>query len=494
MTADGHYLGIDFGTSTIYVTRWNPRRREVRPVENLSRDLGAGPFIDSVIYYESPTHRVLGRQAFRRGLLDPLNAVEGVKRHIGDENWSIPIACLGEALSAESVAADMFGVLKERVEAVHGGEPIAGAVISVPFAFQSRERSSLRRAAERAGLPVLKLIEEPVAAAVCFGHLGKLSARGETERMLVFDLGGGTLDVTVFALSAENGGVRRLEVLNTDGHKHLGGKDVDAMLARRFQRLLGYDIAELGDARTRRKELFQLHNAAREFKENLARYGEQNAFCAELAGGRVLDMDIDRAQFDRWLHGHGFIGRIREVLENALSEVDLAPADVARVVLVGGASNIPPVQQALVRFFDRPLEAVIDPVEMVGHGAGLYCGTLLAGDHAFEVVTRLSHAIGIKCNRELVPMLPRNAACEQFSPVRFFEVTPHGDRPAHIAVYQGNSTDIDACTPIGTITVDRHAGRGTGVGIQLGTDADGIVHYRLYDRPAGAPFAEGPLH
>ncbi len=189
------------------------------------------------------TNQVIGKLAFEKRILDPFNVVEGIKRKLEYDNWKQRIASIGQELSSEEIATDIFKVIKNRVEAIHGGTPVEGVVISVPFAFQSKERQRIKNAAENAGLNVMKLIEEPVAAAICFGLFHEVVKNNKKEKVLIFDLGGGTFDVTIFELVKQSDDTIRVEVLNTDGHKNLGGKDIDDMLVKKFEESInGYEL------------------------------------------------------------------------------------------------------------------------------------------------------------------------------------------------------------------------------------------------------------
>ena len=189
------------------------------------------------------TNQVIGKLAFEKGILDPFNVVEGIKRKLEYDNWKQRIASIGQELSSEEIATDIFKVIKNRVEGIHGGTPVEGVVISVPFAFQSKERQRIKNAAENAGLNVMKLIEEPVAAAICFGLFHEVVKNNKKEKVLIFDLGGGTFDVTIFELVKQSDDTIRVEVLNTDGHKNLGGKDIDDMLVKKFEESInGYEL------------------------------------------------------------------------------------------------------------------------------------------------------------------------------------------------------------------------------------------------------------
>ncbi|RLB84885.1 MAG: hypothetical protein DRH26_18765 [Deltaproteobacteria bacterium] len=492
MGNDGLFLGIDFGTSTNYVTRWDAQKKVAVPVVGITRQHGGQNFIDNIIYYESVTNQVIGKLAFEKGILDPFNVVEGIKRKLEYDNWKQRIASIGQELSSEEIATDIFKVIKNRVEGIHGGTPVEGVVISVPFAFQSKERQRIKNAAENAGLNVMKLIEEPVAAAICFGLFHEVVENNRKEKVLIFDLGGGTFDVTIFELVRQFDDTIRVEVLNTDGHKNLGGKDIDDMLVKKFEESIdGYELALISDERQRRKDQLNLIEEAKRVKENLALAEDEDAFCADLDQRRVLEMEITLEEFNKWLIRHGFIGRVREVLESALDEIEFEPGDIDRIVLVGGSSNIPLIQQEIEKIFGKKAESIRNPGELVGEGAGIYCGSLLDKSLNYEIVTKISHAIGVKTTGKFAPLIQRNSKYEAFSDIRYFSVTNRTDRRTKIEVYQGNSTDITECSFVGQIQIDGSKLPESQIGIQLGTDKNGIVNYKLYKINESDPFETG---
>ncbi|MFW5988531.1 MAG: type III pantothenate kinase, partial [bacterium] len=142
---------VDFGTATNYVTKWNPKKNEVEGIQ-ITRDFGGSDFFDNIIYYESITNEIIGEAALRKGMVETLNIVESVKRRLEEDNWKRYIPALNKEVNINDVTRDIFRVIRERVEEKHGGTPVAGAVISVPFAFQNKERQKIKQAAEAAGL------------------------------------------------------------------------------------------------------------------------------------------------------------------------------------------------------------------------------------------------------------------------------------------------------------------------------------------------------
>ena len=156
------YLGIDFGTSTNYVTRWNESDGSVKAVPNLDPTIYTGDEVfPNAIYYCQNGDKLVGKAAVRRASIDPRNGVIGVKRRLVEDNWEYTIPALSTKYSPVDVATDIFTYIKEKVSANNGGADIDGVVISVPYAYGNKERLKIRRSAERAGLNVLDLIEEP---------------------------------------------------------------------------------------------------------------------------------------------------------------------------------------------------------------------------------------------------------------------------------------------------------------------------------------------
>ena len=194
------YLGIDFGTSTNYVVRWNENKQCIEPQANLGQYKDS-KLVDNVIYYGK--ENIVGYNALQRIVTDPLNTVRYIKREMDKSNWSVYIPYLDKNLDTESVCRDIFLYLKDKIESNHN-EFIDGVVITVPFAFLHKERQRIKNAAKRAGIEVLALLEEPVAASIRYLDLKKDFLSNDPKTTMVFDLGGGTLDVTIFKIQKSN--------------------------------------------------------------------------------------------------------------------------------------------------------------------------------------------------------------------------------------------------------------------------------------------------
>ena len=248
------YLGIDFGTSTNYVTRWNEADGSIKAVPNLDPTIYTGDEVfPNVIYYCQNGEKLVGKAALKRAAIDPQNGVVGVKRKLVEDNWEYNIPALGTKYSPVDVATDIFSYIKDKVSTNNGGADIDGVVISVPYAYGNKERLKIRRSAERAGLNVLDLIEEPVAAAISYGLFQKTSTMGHSEKIMVFDFGGGTLDITVFLYEKSADGRVSIEVLNTEGIRDFGGQVIDDILLTKVANKAGINVSEIDDTDQRLK-------------------------------------------------------------------------------------------------------------------------------------------------------------------------------------------------------------------------------------------------
>ncbi len=473
------YLGIDFGTSTNYITRWDEKLEKAVPVENMTEH-GEKNIFKNIIYYESPTNVVIGKKALDKGTVEPFNFVHGIKRKLEDDEWKQPIKSINKSLNSKEIATDIFREIKAKIETNSGGKSIDGVVISVPFAFQNKERQKIKCAAEDAGLKVLGLIEEPVAAAVSFGLFDTVQ-EGKNEKVLIFDLGGGTFDVTIFEFRKNGLNDISIEVLNTDGHKNLGGKDIDKIIVDKFEQRLNYKLETIPDERQFKRDILKLTEQAEITKENLSEYEEDDIFVSNLYDNNILEFEepLTAEEFNEWIKRNGFLSKIREVLEKSLYDIDLEPEDISRIILVGGTSNIPIIKEEVEKFFGKKPEAIKNPGELVGEGAGIYCGCLINNSLKYKITTRMSYAVGLNVGNKFKALIEKNSKYEEFSDIK--EYTIKNNTKCNIKIYQGNSSDLDKCCYIGNISINANELSDGKIGIQLGTDKSGIVKYRLYD-------------
>ncbi|WP_462409377.1 Hsp70 family protein [Neobacillus sp. Marseille-QA0830] len=468
------YVGIDFGTSTLYVTKWDDEKQMAVPVPNLiPSEYGSSNYVDNVVYYEESGNLIMGKKAVKHILLDPWNGVSEIKRHLDDDGWFREIR--GQKKMATEIITDIFTYIKMRVETIYGGKEITGAVISVPYAFEPKERKKIETAARKAGIPVLALIEEPVAAALSSGLFDELKP-GSKETVLIFDLGGGTFDVTLFDAILGLDGNKSVIVKNTDGDRLLGGADIDQLIADKFLAMMNVGSELLHDPRFQ-NELFE---EARQTKIGLSDMQEYDIFKKFEIVEEPLEKVITRSQFEGWLMG-SFLHKIDNVLDRVLEDVSVKVSEVDQIILVGGTSNIPVIAKRVTDFFGKRPKMMDDPGELVGKGAAIYCGISVGSSDEINVIRRSSHGFGVRItNKTIKPILMRNELYGQYSPFYDFSI-PIDKQKGKVVIYQGNSPFVEHCSEAGYIVVNQRDYPSGVIRLQLKMSDSGLVYYRTFD-------------
>lgn len=481
------YLGIDFGTSTNYITRWNESDGSVKAVPNLDPTIYTGDEVfPNAIYYCQNGEKLVGKAAVRRAAIDPRNGVIGVKRKLVEDNWKYAIPALSSELTPVDVATDIFTYIKEKVSANNGGKDIDGVVISVPYAYGNKERLKIRRSAERAGLNVIDLIEEPVAAAISYGIFQKNSTMGHSEKIMVFDFGGGTLDITVFSYEKTPDGRVSIEVLNTEGIRDFGGQIIDDILLAKVVGKAGINVSEINDTEQRLKFQSDLNARIVQMKEESIYWDDdEEEDLDDNISGICIETTVNSEEIESWLRGERVLERIRDSVNDALwncGEKGLEPEDIDRVLLVGGSSNLHIVHKVLESIFGKKAEECegIEINKMVGHGAGVYCGMKAQEKNNIKIIQKLSYSIGVRVGANFDKLIEKNERYGSFSEPKSYALTENKDN-RDIEVYQGNSRDIKKCFYIGKIPVSQLVlGDDKKIEIALGTDESGMVAYRVY--------------
>ena len=426
----------------------------------------------------------VGDNAVSKGKLYPENAVFAIKRRLESPDFRQFIPSLGRSLGCEDIVADIFEWIKNEVEKKFGGQVIDGVVISVPFAFQNRERKRIERAAQKAGLHVLGLLEEPVAAALSFGIVDQ-AERGKQEKILVFDLGGGTFDVTIFEFQKQSNHQFTIRVITTDGAKNLGGIDIDNMLVDKVHAKLNaqYPAYRLDtrDPGLQEKETFKIRQLAIETKELLSNDEEADFFFeSSLSEEFCLDEIIEREELDDWMRS--FRTQVTDVLDSALLDADLEPKHIDRVIMVGGTSVIPSINKLVQNYFGKVPEHVRQLNLMVGEGAGVYCG-LKYVDKSLDckISVGVSQDIGIKWRGKFIEMIPRNTLYGTPSELKILSFPKNGQKSAIIPIVQGNKINNKTVASVEVpVEIQQKLENGK-LGIKLNTDVNnGTICYELY--------------
>lgn len=458
------------------------------------------PLVPSVVGFEREGGRFLvGRRARNRLVAEPEWTVRSIKRRMGETE---PVAIGDRRLAPEEIAAEILRYLKERGgEAL--GEPVERAVITVPAYFGDAQRRATLRAGELAGLEVVRLLNEPTAAALVYDRLvarrvepraagseggepaRESTAGGESRRVLVYDLGGGTFDVSVVEIG---GGLD--EVLASGGNDRLGGDDFDRLLAEHLtdhlRRAAGREPPD--DLRL----TVRLLDAAERAKIDLSTRPFTRVIEEALLDGVHLDLELARETFEE---------RVEALLVSTLAEVDRAVDEarltgdrIDRVILVGGSTHIPRVGELLAGRFDCPVEHAVDPALCVALGAAVQ-GAIVGGtvfDHILVDVA--AHSLGIKTldNVGLDPaevepdhfsvIIPRNTQVPSTRSQVYYTSVDDQEK-INLEVYQGESARCSDNVLIGRFLFDLlPAPVNSPVVIEFRYDLDGIIRVVVHQK------------
>ncbi len=349
-------IGIDLGTTNSCVA----------VIENdqpvIIANSSGGRTTPSIVAFTKNGERLVGDVAKRQAAANPDRTISSIKRHMGSE-WTVNID--GKQYKPQTISAMILTQLKKDAEDFLG-EPVTDAVITVPAYFDDVQRQSTKDAGRIAALNVLRIINEPTSAAMSYGL-----NHGESQKVMVYDLGGGTFDVSIIEISD---GV--IEVLATAGDNHLGGDDFDKRIAdwivREFKAKNGTDLSRNISAYKRIQE------AAENAKKELSSAEITNInlpYIATVHGEPVhLEMSLTRAKFQELVYD--LVERTAGPVQSAMADAGIKAADLGRVLLVGGSTRVPMVQQKVKMLTGKEPSKNINPDECVAMGAAIMAGTL----------------------------------------------------------------------------------------------------------------------
>ena len=317
----------------------------------------------SVVAFTKNGERLVGETAKRQAITNPDRTIASIKRHMG-ENYTVEID--GKSYTPQDISAMILGKLKADAEA-YLGEKVSEAVITVPAYFSDAQKQATKDAGKIAGLDVKRIINEPTAASLAYG----LDKADGSQKILVYDLGGGTFDVSVLEL-----GDGVFEVLATNGDTHLGGDDFDNavlnFLADSFMAEHGIDLRKDNMALQRLKEAAE--KAKKELSSAQTTKINLPFITVSEAGPLHMDMDITRARFDQLTSD--LVDRSIEPMKKAMADAGVTNADISKVILVGGSTRIPAVQAAVQKVTGKEPFKGINPDECVAVGASIQAGVL----------------------------------------------------------------------------------------------------------------------
>ena len=466
----GKIIGIDLGTTNSCVAVMEGGQ----PVVIVNSD-GART-TPSVVGFAKNGERLIGETAKRQAITNPDNTISSIKSHMG-ENYKVDIE--GKGYSPQEISAMILQKLKADAEA-YLGETVSEAVITVPAYFNDSQRQATKDAGRIAGLDVKRIINEPTSAALAYG----LDNENE-QKIMVYDLGGGTFDVSIIEIG--DGGI---EVLATNGNTHLGGDDFDQrvinFLVEEFRKVEGMDLSKDKMAMQRLKE------AAEKAKKELSTVASTNINLPFITmnqdGPKHLDVTLTRAKFDELTHDlvDATMGPVRQ----ALADAGLSTGEIDKVLLVGGSTRIPAVQDAVKKYTGKDPFKGINPDECVAVGAAIQGGKMAGDEGAGSIllldVTPLS--LGIESLGGVATKLIDRNTTIPTNKKQIFSTAEDNQTAEDIHVVQGERPLARDNKTLGQFKLDGIAPARRGVPqieVAFDIDANGIVHVSAKDLGTG---------
>jgi molecular chaperone DnaK len=488
----GKVIGIDLGTTNSCVAVLEGGQPVV--ISNAE----GGRTTPSIVGFGKAAERLVGQLAKRQAVTNAENTIFSIKRFIGrrwddtaDERSRVPYNCTrgkddtvdvqvrGRSYTPQEISAMVLQKLKQDAES-YLGEDVTQAVITVPAYFTDAQRQATKDAGTIAGLEVLRIINEPTAAALSYG----LDKQDQEQIVLVFDLGGGTFDVSVLQL-----GDGVFEVKATSGNNHLGGDDFDNALVQWL--ISAFLEAEGIDLASDKMALQRLREAAEKAKIELSNMLTTSInlpfITADETGPKHLEMELTRAKFEELVTP--LVESTMEPVAQSLKDSDLTAADIDRIILVGGSTRIPAVQEAIKAFFDGKMpDRSVNPDEAVALGAAIQAGVLggEVKDLLLLDVTPLS--LGIETLGEVFTKIIERNTTIPTSKTQVFSTATDGQTSVEIHVLQGERAMAKDNKSLGKfqLTGIPPAPRGVPqIEVSFEIDANGIMQVAARDKGTG---------
>ena len=467
-------LGIDLGTT-------NSEVAIIQDGKPVVVEEDGDPILPSFVGLTEDGKLLVGKAARNQWVVAPERTVKSIKRQMGQE---VKVKLGAQEYRPQEISAMILRALKDRACAKLGRE-VKKAVITVPAYFNDDQRSATREAGELAGLEVVRILNEPTAASLTYDPKS-----ADLHRILVYDLGGGTFDVSI--VQAQDGVI---EVLSSHGDTQLGGDDFDELLFKhvvlKFQAQHSIDLG--GNIVSRARVLRAVEAAKRQLSYHpFIRIEEE--FIAEKDGQALhLQMEIERNEYEELIRP--LLDRTMDCVQRALADAKLAPSALHKVVLVGGSTRTPLVSRLLEERLGQPAHQEVNPDLCVAMGASIQAA-LIAGDDVGAVLVDITpHSLGIRCLDYMhgidfpfrfAPIVRRNTPLPA-SRSEMFATCHDGQKEVEVEVYQGENDDVRFNHKLGNFRITGLAdvAAGNSITVQCDLNLDGILKVTAREKATG---------